>query len=373
LLSPERALSSFFGLRLSLNRNPMTALRLLSLLLALGPTSARAAGDPVRIERRLGAMGTWLTLEVEAHDRAAALSASEAAVRAVAACEARLSTWRDDSELARLNAAAVGEPFPLSAALERELRAAREVFDLTGGAFDPTVGALVRVWDLRGRGRLPTREEIEGALVPAGLAALRLEPGRAVRTLPALALEEGGFGKGAGLDDARAALLAAGALSACVDLGGQVLCLGEPLAWDVAHPQERERAVLRVELPEGSLATSGNSERGLLVDGVRVGHILDPRSGRPAADFGSVSVWCVDAARADALATGLFVLGPDAALELAARSDDFAALVLEPQADGGLRARATGRFLEGLRVLDASVRLEPVPPSAARAGRGAGG
>lgn len=356
-------------MRLSLNRKLRGASRRLALLMALGPVAAHAAGDPVRIERRLGAMGTWLTLEVAAHDRAAALAASEAAVRAIAACEARLSTWRDDSELARLNAAPVGEVFALTPALERELLAAREVFGRTGGAFDPAVGALVRAWDLRGDGRLPGREEIERSLVPGGLAALRLEPGRAVRTLPALLLEEGGFGKGAGLDDARAALLAAGALSASVDLGGQVLSLGRPIAWDVAHPQDRERAVLRVELPEGSLSTSGNSERGLRVDGVRVGHILDPRSGHPAADFGSVSVWCADATRADALATGLFVLGPDLALELAARSDDFDALVLEPQPDGALRARATGRFLEGLRVLDDRVRLDSFPSPAARAVR----
>jgi thiamine biosynthesis lipoprotein len=351
----------------------MAALRLLALLLALGSAATQADGDPTRVERRLGAMGTWLTLEVAARDRAAALAASEAAVRAIAACEARLSTWRDDSELARLNAAPVGEAFALSPALERELLTAREVFERTGGAFDPALGALVRTWDLRGKGRWPRPEEIEGALVPGGLAALRLEPGCAVRTLPALLLEEGGFGKGAGLDDARAALLAAGVLSASADLGGQVLTVGRPIAWDVAHPAERERAVLRVELPEGSLSTSGNSERGLLVDGARLGHILDPRSGRPATDFGSVSVWCADATRADALATGLFVLGPDAALELAARSDDFDALVLEPQQDGALRARATGRFLEGLRVLDARVRLVPFPPDALRPGLEAGG
>lgn len=363
------AVLSFQQLRLSLNCNTVDALDLLPALLALLPAQPCGAGDPVRIERRLGAMGTWLTLEVEAPDRATALAASEAAVRAIADCEARLSTWRDDSELARLNAAPVGEPCAISALLERDLRTAREVFDRTQGAFDPSVGGLVEAWDLRGSGRRPTEAEISAALVPDGLAALRLEPGLAVRLRAELRLEEGGFGKGVGLDDARVALLAAGAVSATVDLGGQVLALAAPLSWDVAHPRERDHAILRVELPAGSLATSGNSERGLLVEGTRIGHLLDPRGGRPAADFGSVSVWCADGARADAFATGLFVLGPQAALELAARSDDLDALVIEVDEDGALRARATGRFSDGLTVLDPRVRLERFTPETSSASR----
>jgi thiamine biosynthesis lipoprotein len=316
------------------------------------------SGAPVRLERHLAAMGTSLTIQVEAPDRATAVAASEAALRAVQACEERLSTWRDDSELARLNAAAVGEVFALSGPLRRDLELAREVHVQTGGAFDPAVGGLVEVWGLRTGGRVPGETELLAAQVPGGFAALRLEDGGAVRTHPGLRLEEGGFGKGVGLDEARAALVAAGASAATVDLGGQVLAFGSDFAWEVAHPCEREHAVLRVEVPAGSLASSGNSERGLLVDGVRIGHLLDPRSGRPAPDFGSVTVWAADAARADALATGLFVLGPEAALALAAR-DGLHVLVLEPCADGALRARATGHLARSAQPLDARVRLEP--------------
>lgn len=313
-------------------------------------------------------MGTWLTVQVEAPDRATAVAASEAAVRAVQACETRLSTWRDDSELARLNAAPVGEACAVSPELWRDLQAAREVYLATQGAFDPAVGGLVEVWGLRTGGRVPTEQERLAVQVPGGFSALRFEDGRVVRTHPALRLEEGGFGKGVGLDDARAALVAAGVGAATLYLGGQVLALGAPLAWDVAHPVERDKAVLRLSLPEGSLSTSGNSERGLVVDGERIGHLFDPRSGRPAADFGSVTVWAADATRADAWSTGLFVLGPEAALELAAR-DGLDILVLEPQPDGSLRARATGRMASGMQALDPRVRLEFARPTESRASR----
>ena len=85
-------------------------------------------------------MGTRLDLTVEAPDRAIALAASEKAVGALEAAEARLSTWREDGELARFNRSPVGAPFALSPALAAELQSARQCWEETGGAFDPTVG-----------------------------------------------------------------------------------------------------------------------------------------------------------------------------------------------------------------------------------------
>lgn len=338
----------------------MSAPALLAVLAVWSCAAAPQAAGPVRLERRLGAMGTWLDISVEASDRAKALAASEAAARAIEACEARLSTWRDDSELARLNATPLGEAFVLSAELWRDLQAVREVHLLTAGAFDPAVGGLVRAWGLREGGRIPGEAERRAALVPGGFSALRLEGGRASRTHPSLLLEEGGFGKGVGLDEARSALLAHGVRTATVDLGGQVLSLGGDFSWEVAHPLERDVAVLRVRVPEGSLASSGNGERGLVVDGRRMGHLLDPRSGEPARDFGSVTVWAAGATRADALATGLFVLGPEIALQLA-QAEALDVLLLEFLQDGSLRARATGRLALGLEVLDPRVRVERAP------------
>ena len=103
-----------------------------------------------------------------------------------------------------------------------------------------------------------------------------------------------------------------------IDLGGQLVVHHEgederAFELALAHPRERSRIVARLTVVSGSVATSGNSERGLVIDGERHGHILDPRSGRPARDFGSLTVWASDAFTADCLATGLYVLGPDEA------------------------------------------------------------
>jgi thiamine biosynthesis lipoprotein len=325
------------------------------------------------VERRLALMGTSLELSVGHDDRRSALLASEAAVRALERTEARLSTWRDDSELARLNRAEPGKRVPLSPELAEELGRARELSSATGGAFDPAIGALVEAWGLRTGGRLPGPEELEAARVPGGLGALVLgvDPGGAHwarRTVPTLRIEEGGFGKGAGLDRAIAALHGAGARSAVLDLGGQVALFGGPEAFGIADPHDRQRAVLTVRVDGGSFATSGNSERAVEVDGVRIGHLLDPRTGRPAPDFGSVTVFAPDAITADALSTGAFVLGPRRALELADRLPGVEVLVLDARGER-LRALATAGLRGRLETNDSTLRVEwhsPLPTGAPR-------
>ncbi len=356
---------------------------LLSLVLAL--SSVRSGPAPMaaeRVERRVAAMGTLLEIAVDAPDRRTALAASEGAVRAIEAVEARLSTWTEESELALLNACDVGRPFALSSELAADLGAARRAFVLTGGAFDPAVGSILRAFDLRGAGRWPTSGELTAARVPGGFDALECgtdQDGRpyAVRTRAQLVLEEGAFGKGVGLDAALAALASSGATSAVLDFGGQVAVLGRVERFAIAHPRDRQRGVVAVEIEAGSFSTSANSERARDVDGRRIGHILDPRTGAPARDFGSVTVFARDAVTADALSTGCFVLGPDAALELCTRIDGLELLVLETNASG-LRARATPGLRDRLRPLLSDLAIEwfqrtPFPDTTGAAGNSSKG
>ncbi len=297
------------------------------------------ADGSATVERRLCAMGTWLALEVRAKDRDAALAASERAVRAIESTEARLSTWREDSELSRLNRAPVDEGFTLSEETAADLRRARSLWEETGGAFDPGVGALVRAWGLRSGGRVPAPAELE-ALDSKGFPALGLNGRVATRRHPSLQIEEGGFAKGIALDAALRELAEAGVERAVLDLGGQVAFLGDgELSIELADPRDRERGLLEVRITAGSFSTSGNSERGIVVAGERFAHILDPRSGRPAADFGTLSIWAEDATSADAFSK-LYVLGPEGALEWAAEREGVEVLVVEvgPQ---GLCVRAS--------------------------------
>lgn len=298
--------------------------------------------EPVRIERHLTLMGTTLMISVEARNRTAALHASEQALKALQAAENRLSTWKKDTELSRLNEAAMDEPVKLSSELALELAQVRRWCKATGGAFDPGIGKLSEMWGLRTGGKEPTRASLDRAVGLPGLEALGIEGPTAVRRHPELTIDEGGFGKGAGLDDAVRTLKGTDATAATINLGGQVALFGDggPVRFDVADPSDRSRTALSITIDQGALATSGNSERNLVIGERTYSHILDPRSGMPVPDFGSLTVWAGDALAADCLSTGLYVLGPERALEWAAEREGIEILVLE-SAGKTLKARAT--------------------------------
>jgi len=147
------------------NRTIAGGLTLVAGLTATGLLTSRARGAE-RVERSVHAMGTTLALLVDAPTRPEALAASEAAVAAVQAAEARLSTWTDGSELSRFNAAPAGTGVKLSPALARDLAGALRCRETTGGAFSPGMGGLVRAWGLRSGGRRPADEEIHDLLGP---------------------------------------------------------------------------------------------------------------------------------------------------------------------------------------------------------------
>ncbi len=316
---------------------------LLSLLLITGlvpPTDARS--ETVRIERHLTLMGTTLMISVEAGDRRAALAASDTALAALQRAERRLSTWTNESEVARLNEAEVGEPVILSSELSADLNRARQWWAATDGAFDPGKGKLSEIWGLRVGGKKPNQALLDQVADVPGLEALDLDGSTAVRRHPELSIDEGGFGKGAGLDDAIRKLKDTDATAAMINLGGQVALFGSgtPVRFEVADPLDRKRTALTLTVDRGALATSGNSERNLVIGERTYSHILDPRSGKPVPDFGSLTVWADNALVADCLSTGLYVLGPDGAIDWAEKHEGIEVLVLEATPNG-LRTRAT--------------------------------
>ena len=324
-----------------------------------------AADQDAVVTRRLTMMGTELTVRIQAEDRATALAASEAAIRSLAATERRLSTWTDGSELARINEAPVGEPIPLSEETAEDLRLAGRFHAATAARFDPTIGALVRAWGLRTGGREPSAEEIEESLDRTGWDRIELRGETLFKRGPVI-LEEGGFGKGVGLDRALRAAREAGAGDVELDLGGQILTTAAAGIYGVAHPDDRDRIVLEIATSAGSLATSGNGERGIVAGGVPRGHLLDPATGRPAPDWGSLTVWAPTAGEADALSTGLYVLGPERALAFAAEDRGVEVLVLE-RTSGEIRGRASAGLVDRIRSLDGEpVRLSFVKPGASR-------
>ena len=320
------------------------------------PEAVRAAPEPgrparpQRVERSVYLMGTLARFVAEARDRETGLRRLERMVRVVEETETELSTWRDDSVLSGLNRQPVDSLHTVPAVTCELLGRLATWHAATGGTFDPAVGRLVDAWGLRGSGPFPAAPRPEVAT--AGFHRLELDRAACtvVRRAP-VTLDAGAFGKGEALDRVRRA--DSGAEGAwLIDFGGQVAVSGPAAAgpWpvDIAHPERRAEPAARLRLGGGSIATSGPSGRDVRLDGGgRIGHILDPRSGRPVARSAAVTVWHEQAFVADVLSTALYVMGIDAGLAWAgARGLAAAYLIADTTARGGVRTRATPAFEE---------------------------
>ncbi len=306
-------------------------------ILSLPGSAASHDYWPLAIERGRYLMGTLCSATVELADTSRAGPVLERALDAIARLEPVMSSWRTDSELARFHAAA-DSGFICSPELFDALVAARAWAESTGGAFDPTIEPVNRIWDIRGKGRLPGPHERAAARALVGWRALELEPAtrRARFTRPGMGVDLGGIGKGLALDRAIDALHADSVSRALINFGGQLAALGNWPA-TIADPRHRLRPAFRVNVRNASLSTSAQGESGITVAGRHRGHILDPRTAEPVEFSGSVSVLANSAMVADALSTALLVMGRERAREFVAGRTDIGVLWIET-ARGTLRA-----------------------------------
>ncbi|MEE2898023.1 MAG: FAD:protein FMN transferase [Gemmatimonadota bacterium] len=312
-------------------------------------------------------MGSRLGVLVEASSLPDATRVTEDVILEVERLARILSTWGLEGEMQRVNTAPVGQasaPGPELAALLAE---AERYSRATGEAFDARVGALVDAWDLRGAGVVPTEVALTRALHATSTSGISVDRLTGVTTRHAKDawIDTGGFGKGAALRSVARLLEVREIDRALIDLGGQLWAKADALhPWSVhiAHPVWRQRPVARLEVYGVSVATSGTSERFVEIDGIRWGHILDPRTGRPVPAWGSVTVVTADPMAADAFATALYVMGPFAGLAWAERQPGLDALFLVTQ-PGALAASWTRGMQRWLIDPPRTTAAEPKPPT----------
>jgi FAD:protein FMN transferase len=251
-------------------------------------------------------------------DREALAAAVERALDEVDRIDRLMSHYRPESPLSRLNreaaqGAVAVEP-ELVAFLVECLRYSRE----SAGAFDVTVGPLMKTWGFfGGEGRLPEEPEIAAARESVGYAHVVLDPERnTVRfDQPGVELDLGGIAKGYAVDRAVAVLARAGITAALVSAGGStVYAMGAPpgrKGWEIAleDPIRPGQIARRLVLRDRALSVAGRRAKSFEAGGVVYSHIMDPRTGRPARDIVSVAVVTDTGAAGDALDDAFFVMG----------------------------------------------------------------
>jgi thiamine biosynthesis lipoprotein len=308
--------------------------------------AAAPTGTATLVEREVFLMGTRARLAAWDVDRASGLRTVNEALEILEQTEAELSTWRDDSVVSRLNRQPIGRPFTLPGAACRAFGALDATTLATGGTFDPAIGRLAAAWDIHGQGRVPDARRLAAARATSGWPLVHFDAVSCSVTRRAdVTIDVGAFGKGEALDRVRGSVTG----TWLIDLGGQIAVSGVPPGepgWrvSIAHPRLRQQPLLDVVLRAGSLSTSGSSERDLVVDGRRIAHHLDPRTGQPAAFDGAVSVWHRDGVHADMLSTALYVMGPDAGLRWATEWQ-LAVAYLRPCENGEVEVAATPSFV----------------------------
>ena len=288
----------------------MTRVGTLLIAFAIVPTISTAA----EIVRARYLMGTVCEVAVD-ETRAERL---DLAFGEAARVEQMLSTWRDDSELSRVNRGEKDAASPELRALLEKVFAWR---GRTDGAFEPRVRPLIDVWRTRQEGAVPDRASIGEAL-------------RAIRA-GAAPIEEGAFGKGYAIDRMMQ-------YADFVDFGGQLGVRGRRQV-AIADPVHRHRPLMKFFIEDASLSTSGGSEKTFRAAGKTFTHIIDPRTGEALPPRGSASVVAPSALEADILSTALYVMGPEQGLRWA-DANGVAAVFIAP--DGHIQISAAFRRLK---------------------------
>lgn len=257
----------------------------------------------------------------------------------------QMSTWHDDSEISRFNRDQKGDWFKISAAFMRVMESAQQINQQTEGAFDVTVSVIVKLWGFGIFPRqhsVPEPDKIAEALTHVGPAAIEIDSSTSsIRKVdPEAQLDLSGIAKGYAVDAIAEMFEEDGIENFLVEVGGEIRAAGRRLdgsAWRVAieKPTSQSRSLqLTLHLDDAALATSGDYRDYFEIGTKRYSHIIDPRTGSPPDNgIASVSVITDEAMRADALSTGLMVLGTNKALELAAQ-DNLAVMVIERQGSG---------------------------------------
>lgn len=309
---------------------------LVFLLLCSG-TGSQAAGQ-TRHTHEARLMGCAWRIVLDAPAARETSSAAEAAFDRIRQIEKALSDWEPESALRRFGKTAGSSGFQdLDPDLGRALVEARRWARWSGGAFDPTLGALVPLWRRTLlTGRLPAVEALERARASVDWRRLELSAdGRRGRLAAAGArLDLGGFAKGWAADQALQVLRRSGFRRALVEGGGD-LAVGAPPRGDrgwriVIEPVEGRPLPPALQIRHASVATSGTSARHVVIDGQRFGHLLDPRSGRGVSHRRQVTVVAAEGGQADAIASACSILTPSESIALIERTAGVEILIQDP-------------------------------------------
>ncbi|NQS99724.1 MAG: FAD:protein FMN transferase [Candidatus Omnitrophica bacterium] len=283
----------------------------------------------------------------------------------IARVENMLSRFKPDSDVSRINSFAQHEPIKVTPETIRLIEKSNEFSQLTNGAFDVTIQPLTEIWGLATKYREdpPKASQITKALNRVGYQNVKVVKNEqsVAFTQPGMSIDLGGIAKGYAVDMAIQVLKKEGIRNALVNAGGDIYCLGQPNQdnkWQIAvqHPRDKNSTLTIIELRDKAIATSGDYQNYIQIKGKRYSHIINPKSGQPCTEVpASVTVLSADCLTADALATSIYVLGPEKGMNLINQLENTEAIIVSFQ-KGKLGVRVSAGLQQKRLQLSACIR-----------------
>jgi thiamine biosynthesis lipoprotein len=304
-------------------------------LLAMTWWRLQPKDEEIRHSRLL--MGTVVEIMAGGQEADQMETAVEAAFAEITRLDLLLSNYQESSDISLLSQSTTG--CDVKAETAEVIALGLDVTQRSGGAFDMTLGRLKALWGIESEHpAVPDQQEIFAALTGIGPGSLAMDGRYVIKKQAQLLIDLGGIAKGYAVDRAISVLKQHNIQRAAVNAGGDMYLLGQrserPWRIGIQHPRHKEAVLETVEVSNRAVVTSGDYERFFEQDGQRYHHIFDPRTGFPARSCQSVTIISDSVALGDALATAVFVLGPQAGLVLLAKYPGTEGLIVS--ADGTL-------------------------------------
>ena len=275
-------------------------------------------------KRKLSMLGSPFEMTVVAKDTVQGNQYIDLGIAEVKRIEYLISDWIPSTQISKVNQNAGIKPIKVDKEVYDLVERAIKVSQITSGAFDISYASMDKIWKFDGSMKqMPTEEAIKKSISKIGYKNIILDPKGQTIFLrkEGMKLGLGGIGQGYIADKVKELLQREGCLSGIVNVSGDINTWGKQpdgKAWTVAivNPMNKNKVFATFPLEDSAVETSGSYEKFVVFNGIRYSHIIDPRTGYPAQGIVSVSVFAKQTEIADALATGIFVLGVEVGLDL---------------------------------------------------------
>ena len=268
------------------------------------------------VKRKTISMGTFFEIIVKGQDEAKANKAISEAFVEIERLNQKYSTYREDNLMWQINKTSA-QNFKLDPETYKILQRCDAFYRITHGGFDPAIGGLIDLLGFEGdSAHLPSRSDIASALKQVGWEHIDLSEANYLRRNEKVKLNFGAVVKGYAVDNAAIILLANGIENFLINGGGEIFANGDFWTVGVQHPRKPDALLGELKINGKAVATSGDYNQYIKIKGKRFNHIINPVTGLPAHQCQSVTIIADDVMTADAIATGIFVLGRDEGMKI---------------------------------------------------------